>query len=139
MARRHDPGKAATSGACPCASGKLYGACCGLLHAGAPASDALALMRSRYCAYVLGKADYLLATWHPETRPAQLELDAGETRWLGLEIRRHARLDADHAVVEFVARYRVHGRGHRLHETSRFTRQADGHWVYRDGDVHGAG
>ncbi|CDM24581.1 hypothetical protein BN940_10606 [Castellaniella defragrans 65Phen] len=47
-------------------------------------------------------------------------------------MRRHVRVDADHEVVEFVARVRVHGRATRIHETSRFTR-VDGMWVYVDG------
>jgi SEC-C motif-containing protein len=121
---------------CPCQSGLVYERCCGPLHAGAPAEDALALMRSRYCAYVRGDADYVRASWHPGTRPADLVLDApGVVRWLGLEVKRHAVLDADHAVVEFVARYRVGGaRAVRLHETSRFVRE-DGRWYYVDGDV----
>lgn len=92
-------------------------------------------MRSRYSAYVLGLTDYLLATWHPDTRPTSLDLDAdGATKWLGLEVRRHEIEDAEHATVEFVARYRVAGRGHRLHETSRFVRISD-RWFYVDGDV----
>ena len=66
-----------TASPCPCGSGQDYDACCGRLHAGALASDAEALMRSRYCAYVRGNADYLLATWHPTTRPAQLTLGDG--------------------------------------------------------------
>ena len=92
-------------------------------------------MRSRYCAYVLGKADYLLATWHPTTRPAQLTLD-GEppARWLGLQVRRHTVTGADTAVVEFVARYRLGNRAQRLHETSRFVRE-DGRWYYLDGEL----
>jgi uncharacterized protein YchJ len=54
---------------CPCGSTRLYPECCGLWHAGAPAPDAQSLMRSRYCAYVLSNEQYLLATWHPGTRP----------------------------------------------------------------------
>jgi SEC-C motif-containing protein len=93
-------------------------------------------MRSRYTAYVRGDADYLRASWHPSTRPADLALDGpGGVRWLGLEIRRHVELDAEHALVEFVARYRVGGaRAVRLHETSRFLRE-DARWYYVDGDI----
>lgn len=91
-------------------------------------------MRSRYSAYVLGLEPYLLESWHASTRPQSLDLagDAG-ARWLGLEIRRHHQADAAHAIVEFVARYRVGGRGHRLHEVSRFVRE-DGRWYYVAGD-----
>ena len=55
-------------------------------------------------------------------------------RWLGLEVRRHVVLDADHATVEFVARSQLNGRASRLHETSRFVRE-DGRWYYVDGDI----
>lgn len=89
-------------------------------------------MRSRYSAFVLGRLDYLLATWHARTRPADLALDAS-AKWLGLEVRSHSVQDADHAQVEFVARYREGGRAVRLHERSRFVREA-GRWFYLDGD-----
>ncbi len=91
-------------------------------------------MRSRYCAYVLGRVDYLLATWHPSTRPTALTLDSG-VRWLGLAVKRQQRIDDDHAQVEFVARSKHAGRAERLHETSRFVRQG-GAWYYVDGDLH---
>jgi SEC-C motif-containing protein len=61
---------------CPCGSPHPYDACCQPLHQGAAAASAEALMRSRYSAYVLGLEDYLLATWHADTRPAALDLGA---------------------------------------------------------------
>ncbi|TWH99175.1 SEC-C motif-containing protein [Luteimonas cucumeris] len=118
--------------ACPCHPARSYADCCDPLHAGAIAATAEALMRSRYSAYALGHRGYLLATWHPRTRPAELELDAG-TRWLGLEVKRHAADGNDSASVEFVARYRIGGAPVvRLHEISRFLRE-DGRWYYLDG------
>ena len=121
--------------ACPCGSGRLLEDCCGRLHAGTPAPDAEALMRSRYSAYVLGLEAYLLATWHPATRPAALELDATpRPQWLGLAVKSHQSLDETHATVEFVARYKLNGRAFRLHETSRFER-VDGRWLYVDGEI----
>ncbi len=111
-----------------------FGACCAPVLANpSSAADAQALMRSRYTAFALGRADHLLATWHPSTRPAELALD-GDVKWLGLEVRHHRALDADHAEVEFVARSRWAGRGQRLHEVSRFVREL-GQWFYLDGDV----
>lgn len=126
------------SAPCPCGRGRPYAQCCGPLHAGAPAADAQALMRSRYCAYVLGDVDYLRASWHGSTRPDELDLgDAAATRWLGLEVKRHVQADADHATVEFVARYRLGGApAVRLHELSRFVRE-DGRWYYLDGAFPG--
>jgi SEC-C motif-containing protein len=119
---------------CPCGAPRTYADCCGRWHAGAPAPDAEALMRSRYSAYVLCLDDYLLATWHPDRRPARIDRPAlGAPKWLGLEVIRHEEGAADHAIVEFVARYKVWGRARRLHETSRF-RRAGGRWFYVDGD-----
>lgn len=92
-------------------------------------------MRSRYSAYVLKLDDYLLATWHASTRPSELDLSADDSKWLGLEIKRHEQPDATHASVEFVARYRIAGRGHRLHELSHFLME-DGRWVYIDGQIN---
>ena len=121
---------------CPCDSNKIYADCCGrYLDDSEAAPTAETLMRSRYIAYTLGREDYLLATWHHSTRPASLDLAAEpRSKWLGLEVKHHEQLDSDHAVVEFVARYKVGGRAHRLREVSHFVREA-GQWFYVDGDV----
>jgi SEC-C motif-containing protein len=122
---------------CPCGTTRRYAAWCGRWHAGAlhlQAPDAEALMRSRYSAYVLGLGDYLLATWHPSTRPPGQPVFEPGQRWLGLEVRRHEAESDERAVVEFVARCKLGGRATRLHETSRFVREA-GRWYYVDGDV----
>ena len=121
---------------CPCGSGRSVEACCGRFLSGEPAPDAESLMRSRYCAFVLGQENYLQATWHPDTRPADLGLDATPApQWLGLAIQSHTPLDDHHAMVEFIARYKLNGRAFKLHETSRFER-VDGRWLYVDGESH---
>ena len=126
---------------CPCGRMYLkkravaYADCCGRFveySAATPAPDAEHLMRSRYSAFALARADYLLATWHSSTRPESLDFDVG-AKWLGLEVREHKTTGADTAEVEFVARYRVAGAAVRLHERSRFMRE-DGRWFYVDGD-----
>ena len=90
-------------------------------------------MRSRYCAYFLQREDYLLRTWHASTRPPVLHLsEEGPIQWIGLEVKRFEQQDADHAIVEFVARFKVNGRAHRMHESSRFVRES-GLWYYLDG------
>jgi len=128
--------------ACPCGKSGTskkplaFAACCGRYlndFDNTPATDAQILMRSRYSAFVLNHTDYLQATWHASTRPSDVSQDAG-TQWLGLEVRCHSMTDADHAQVEFVARYRLAGRGVRIHELSRFVREA-GRWYYLDGDM----
>jgi SEC-C motif-containing protein len=121
---------------CPCGSGQSYEKCCGRWHHGTQrlqAPTAEALMRSRYSAFVLNELDYLLDTWHASTRPTDLQPNADGLKWLGLDVKRHTVQDDSHAVVEFVARNRFHGKGQRLHETSRFVRE-DGLWYYVDGE-----
>lgn len=123
-------------GPCPCGSHRAYARCCQRWHDGDAAPDAESLMRSRYAAYVLGLGDYLLTTWHPRTRPAQVDF-AVLPRWLGLKILRHEAATDDTAIVEFVAHYKAGGRAHELRETSEFVRE-DGRWLYIDGEVAGA-
>jgi len=109
-----------------------YAACCGRWHDGAlrlSAPTAEALMRSRYSAYVLGLHGYLHDTWHPMTRPLAIDADPPGLRWLGLEVRNCVDISADHATVEFIARSKLGGRAHRLHETSRFER-VNHRWLY---------
>lgn len=127
---------AMNSTACPCGSNKKYTDCCGrYLDGGEIAPTAEALMRSRYTAYTLLREDYLRSTWHPSTRPVALGLaEDVATKWLGLEVKCHEQQQLDCAVVEFVARYKINGRAHRLHELSRFVHEA-GRWFYVDGDV----
>lgn len=119
---------------CPCRRGEPFDACCGPILAGEKAAPtAETLMRSRYTAYVVGDVDYLLRSWHPSTRPADLELDADQ-RWLFLEIvgtQRGGPFD-DNGTVEFIAHYKLDGTRDAMHEMSTFVR-VDGAWVYLDG------
>lgn len=123
---------------CPCGSARSYPECCGLYHSGVPAPDAQSLMRSRYSAFVLGNEPYLLATWHPGTRPASIAFDKNQ-KWLGLTVV-DARVTGEHsAEVEFIARSRVSSAAAvRHHERSRFVRE-NGKWLYVDGDFVEAG
>jgi SEC-C motif-containing protein len=119
---------------CPCLSGLTYDACCGRLHDGiAVAQTAEQLMRSRFSAFAVSDAAYLLQTWHPSTRPATLELDA-DRRWYRLDIvatREGGPFDRT-GVVEFEAYHRGAGGAGTQREISRFVRE-DGRWLYLDG------
>jgi SEC-C motif-containing protein len=95
-------------------------------------------MRSRYSAYALAQGrgtplpsllEYLMKTWHPSTAPGELELDP--MNWVGLEVL-HREASGDTAVVEFVAHQKLNGRAGKLHEVSRFVREA-GVWLYVEG------
>ena len=116
---------------CPCETARSYTECCGLYLSGqAAAPNAETLMRSRYTAFTRLDETYLLATWHPSTRPAALNL-AGDTgtKWIGLDVKRFEVTGADSAIVEFVARYKIGGRAQLLQEVSRFVRE-QGSWYY---------
>jgi SEC-C motif-containing protein len=117
---------------CPCGSGTLYQDCCEPYHLSLSAPNAEKLMRSRYSAYVLGLEEYLLNTWHPNTRPQALNLKQDRTQWLGLEVKRFD-LNDEQAIVEFIARYKINGKAGKMQETSRFKRIAT-RWFYVDGD-----
>lgn len=141
---RHNGSAMAQKQPCPCGGG-MYATCCAPYIEGAAVPDTPErLMRSRYTAYTLKNEPYLLATWHPSTRPQEQLIDPAEKlQWLGLEVKSALRLrqrkaDAapDEDFVEFVARYRINGRAYRLHEISRFRREdVDGalRWFYVDG------
>jgi SEC-C motif-containing protein len=115
---------------CSCMTGETYGSCCGPLHAGAAAPTAERLMRSRYSAFAIGDADYLAATWHPSTVPAELDLNPDQ-QWFSLEIVSRTQggmLDTE-GTVEFRAKYRFEGDRYEQYEVSRFVR-VDKRWVY---------
>ena len=123
---------------CPCGSGASEAACCGPLLAGVRATTAVALMRSRYTAYVRGAIDYLIATHAPEHRNsvdrAEITKWTRTTLWMGLEIvatEAGGERDAT-GIVEFIASGVTRGKPFRQHERSRFRRDADGAWLYVD-------
>jgi len=91
-------------------------------------------MRSRYSGFVQCDESYLRATWHPDTRPSKVSFDEKQ-RWLGLKIKSTEAGGADDTTgtVEFVARFKIDGKGHRLHEISRFEK-IDGRWYYLKGE-----
>ena len=121
--------------ACPCGSGRDYAACCGPIHAGEPAPTAEALMRSRFSAFALGDTAYLLHSWHPSTRPVDLEPDP-DVVWRRLQLVDTVAGAPDDAegIVEFRASYRGSDGAGVLHERSRFVR-VEGRWVYLDGET----
>ncbi len=119
---------------CPCGSGDSFEHCCGrYLNAGEIPATAERLMRSRYSAFALCDDAYLLATWSPARRPSRVRFDSKQ-RWLGLSVRATSgggEQDTE-GTVEFVARYKIDGKGHRMHEISRFEKR-EGRWFYLDG------
>ena len=121
---------------CPCNSGRPYAECCKPLLSGDHlACTAEALMRSRYTAYVVRDIAYLLKSWHPSTRPDNIDT-ATIPEWSGLNIIRTEKgMETDsEGVVEFQATAFSPKNMLRLHEVSRFVKE-DGQWLYVDGDI----
>lgn len=114
---------------CPCCSGREFPDCCGpLLSTERLAETAEELMRSRYTAYHYGNREHLWRTWHPRTRPREVEVNPG-VEWTGLRVIevRDGGAGDDTGVVEYRA---THQQGD-LHEVARFERRA-GRWFYLD-------
>lgn len=108
---------------CPCGLPADYDDCCGRFHRGAAAPTPELLMRSRYTAFAVGDSAYLAATWHPSTRPADVEATG---RWLRLEV-----LSASGGLLdtEGVVHFRAHSLDGVVEERSRFVRDAR-RWAY---------
>lgn len=123
---------------CPCGSAVEYSLCCQRYLSGEQvAPDPSHLMRSRYCAFVMKDADYLIRTWHSACHAARFrdEISAGfaTTEWLGLTVFEHTVSEADNTgYVSFVARFHEHGKSGAIIERSRFLKE-NGQWYYIDG------
>ena len=125
---------------CYCGSKKSYDACCGRFLSGAEKPETPEqLMRSRYSAFCIKNADYLVSTHHPAKRSAderQSVLEsAANTKWLGMNVLKTEKKIKDSTIgyVEFIAFYRdpLSGSG-QIHEKSEFIFE-NGRWYYVDG------
>lgn len=128
-------------GFCPCKSSKPFNACCGPFLCGkAAAGTPEQLMRSRYSAFCLKKADYLIQTRHPSKRTPQdreqLVRMFRSTRWEGLKVLNTQAGEClqDQGLVEFAAFFQTDAGAGQLHECSRFVRENNA-WFYVDGDI----
>ncbi len=109
---------------CRCGSKKLYAECCGPYHEGQEVPTALALMRSRYCAYALGLVDYILETSLPPPLKKDIESFCKETVFKGLEI-----LEATENTVTFRVSISQEGKDFSYVEKSYFKKVGD-QWKY---------
>lgn len=118
---------------CPCGTKNPYDQCCGRFHRGELPSTAEQLMRSRFTAFALGLADYLLTTWHPSSRPDGVEFDPNLT-WRKLQIvdTVAGRGSDREGIVEFRAAFRSADGSGVMHERSNFVYESD-RWFYIDG------
>lgn len=122
---------------CLCGSSLPYHQCCELLHTGqVHALTAEALMRSRFTAYALHNATYLLSTWDATVRPEMIDFSKDTGEWTRLEIvltKKGTTKDAK-GVVEFKAYFTIDNEQRVMNEISRFVKK-QGHWFYLDGKV----
>ena len=127
---------------CPCESKLTYERCCEPYLTGRSAPDTAAkLMRSRFTAYAMGRADYLAATTCAQARA---ELDVEELgrycravkcislRILSTEL---GGPGDETAIVTFHAKLMINGKRMLHAEKSRFIRE-EGHWRYVDGETN---
>ncbi len=123
---------------CPCGSQKKYKCCCQKYHKGAQPKDALTLMKSRYSAYVVADAKYIIKTTHPDNPEFQdnkkswqksIENFSRENSFLGLEIVSIEEKN-NYTFVTFKAFF-IDGE---LCEKSRFVKSGT-LWLYLDGEI----
>ncbi len=119
---------------CYCGSGVLFNQCCQPIIEGTQAATtAEALMRSRYVAYVLKEADYLISTTAPSHQALYSKEEilnwAKTNDWQRLEI-----LAVKPTTVTFKAYFiDAENQSQIHHEHSRFVFE-NGAWFYVDGD-----
>lgn len=132
---------------CPCLSDMAYQACCHPYHTRKlVAANAEKLMRTRYCAFVVGDFEYLIDTHHSLYLAGLTakQLAQGNTQWLALQVLTHQLINKDHtafnltfvdseqAVVTFKAWYKLDKGVDAIFEESHFV-QHNGAWFYTQG------
>ncbi|MBX3718953.1 MAG: hypothetical protein KF898_04840 [Parachlamydiales bacterium] len=127
---------------CPCHSKKPYEECCAGYHRGKKAENAMLLMRSRYSAYAMGLADYIIATthtsspyWQSNTSKWKKEIKqfSQEISFDGLEILDFQEQD-EKATVVFIAYLKKQGHDATFTERSQFEK-VKGRWLYLSGEL----
>jgi len=125
---------------CFCCSGLEYAHCCKPYHEGLSPENALKLMRSRFAAYALNLADYIITTTHPASPHYQtnkfgwkrgIAQFARSSQFERLEIL-DFKENGSTAMVVFVAYIKQEGRDASFSERSTFEK-VKGRWLYRDG------
>lgn len=130
--------KISVNNPCPCGSKKKYKKCCQIYHKGAHPKDALTLMKSRFSAYVVGDANYIIKTTHPHNPDyhdnhkvwrEEILRFSKENHFLDLSIESFEE-EKEQAYVMF----KVTFEDGLLHEKSRFVKNGD-IWLYIEADI----
>lgn len=128
---------------CPCGSSKKYKKCCKILHNGVLAKNALELMKSRYSAYVVGDAKYIIKTTHKENNEYTADFDlwadsilsfSKNSEFRALEIIEFTDGEEE-AFVTFKANIFQNNKDASFIEKSKFYK-VDGLWLYHSGEFN---
>jgi SEC-C motif domain protein len=127
------------NGQCYCGSDLRFENCCEPCLSGEQcAISPEALMRSRFCAYLLNNYDYILATYAAEQRNqlslSELSENSKNTKWLRLIVH-HTGQSNTTGKVEFSAYYQADNQLYVMHETSDFIKLNE-KWYYTTGLMH---
>ncbi len=127
---------------CPCHSGVEYSNCCENFHKGERPKTALLLMRSRYAAFTMNLADYIIETTHNDNPQNLSDRDTWknqiqdfhlQTKFNGLEIVESVN-GAEEAFVTFIATLEQNGADASFKEKSKFLKVSD-RWLYLSGEI----
>jgi len=127
---------------CPCFSSKPYAECCRPYHEGLLPEEALKLMRSRYSAYALGLAEYIIQTTHPDHPSYSSETSlwkqdilkfSNSTLFVSLTILDFIPGDKK-AYVTFKAGLKQNDQDVSFTEKSFFLKEG-ARWLYRQGEI----
>ena len=121
---------------CYCGSQKSFQECCEtFINQTQKAPTALALMKSRYAAYVTLQADYLLTTTHISKRKSHSKSEilnwAKSNQWLKLEI-----IKSTENTVEFKAYFLDSKFEKQIHHELSTFKLEKGSWFYVDGQFY---
>lgn len=123
---------------CPCKSKKDYQSCCKPFHLGQLPSSALELMRSRFSAYALSNADYIINTTDPKGPLFVKDLKkwkeeilyfSKSTQFVDLQILSFTEESESRATVTFIATLRQKNQEISFQEKSLFIKK-EGKWLY---------
>jgi SEC-C motif-containing protein len=119
---------------CPCGSNIKYKKCCQIYHKGAKPKTAFLLMKSRYCAFVVGDSSYIVKTTHENNSDIKnwkegIKIFTSSTEFLGLEI-----LEFIDGEEEAFVTFKVFLSSGDMTEKSRFLK-VDGRWLYESGEI----
>jgi len=114
---------------CPCGSNKKYKKCCQIYHKGAIAKTALALMKSRYTAFVTKDIKYII-----NTSTFQKDFDDLNEFSNSCEFKKLDILEYTNDTVTFKATIFCNGIDSSFTEKSSFIKQND-KWYYQSGEI----